>query len=1043
MSTNFFESGEADPRSSTGKPTARALRDHKKSTAQGDAGSSESESDDSGVDQFIQDLHLSDDDDESVDKIEFSDDEFDDEYDDDEYDEDVSQKRRKTDAPTTNFGSPEPILFSDDDENEFDDDDEDEIPIEDDYQEGYDLRDELRAAHNFRTKNKAKISAKQNYWKRKMMRSSARELQPEVRQNLSDANEAFVRKDFNVAHDLYLEVIKRDPKNHNAYKTLGEICKQQGKLNECCNYWFIAASLHPWDSRFWGSVAELSAELGHIDQAIQCYTRAISLTNKKRVGLRFTLNRAVLYRDKKQFGRALEGFQKVREAYPMDSAIIKQIVSVYVQQKRINDAINLYMKILDYNIKLFPHFYPSNADTAERSYPMFSWAELNILLELYILQKSYRVGIKVIKLVSRWIQGRQDETWWDDIDDDAEFDAERRLKVIEGLKRPFLEARDRKHFQLPIDIRYKIGHLRLGLGQKDEALHHFGYLLNEGEEDIADLYFEAGKILEESGNHDDALQFLTLALTESDELSEDPELINLLAKCFLEVGDYQQAKNAYEALLAYEPENLEHKIALAETLHHIGDAKGAHKYLLEVSAEAKKRKGSSTTPIEESEDDEVRSESTALIKNSERSLKSSKSNKLSSDEKLQREEKGKRKALDIWRRMCRLEEAIQKEDRNAIKAWMQLAMQLIEMFESVRSFFPRDKNRAFKGIVLYRRKKKMDIDEKLARVYNLYEGVVSDDNLSRHLLTSKTDYRGLGYDIWFKIFVQYSMLLANYEDNIEDAIEIIDVAMTVSIFVQDKHKESMLKLVKLLFSVKKEDHAAITVLIRSFLISNQMSPFIYKFFMCCFSQGIKSWEYFTNYNHQKFFLRQLKAYDSVFLNKKITGMATITASFEGFQKLSREHPDLIYIYSNLLGGSRSYVSSVVYLNRAYKEYNQDPMICLVLGLAHIHRAMQRLSNNRHMQLLQGLSYILEYRDLRIAKASASARQEIEYNFGRLFHMLGLTSLAVTHYNRVLEIKIDNPDYDMLCEAAYNLALIYNINSNSHLAREITAKYLTI
>ena len=174
-------------------------------------------------------------------------------------------------------------------------------------------------------------------------------------------------------------------------------------------------------------------------------------------------------------------------------------------------------------------------------------------------------------------------------------------------------------------------------------------------------------------------------------------------------------------------------------------------------------------------------------------------------------------------------------------------------------------------------------------------------------------------------------------------------------------------------------------------------------------------------------------------------MATITADLKNV-KLSREHPELLYVYANLLGGSRSYVSSIVYLNRAYKEYKQDPMICIVLGLAHVHRSMQRLSNNRHIQLLQGISYILEYKSHREKDASPFELQEIEYNFGRLFHMIGLTSAAIHHYEKVLKYhdKLKKySEYDLLVEAAYNLSLIYNINGNSMLAREITEKYLVI
>ena len=89
---------------------------------------------------------------------------------------------------------------------------------------------------------------------------------------------------------------------------------------------------------------------------------------------------------------------------------------------------------------------------------------------------------------------------------------------------------------------------------------------------------------------------------------------------------------------------------------------------------------------------------------------------------------------------------------------------------------------------------------------------------------------------------------------------------------------------------------------------------------------------------------------------------------------------------------------------------------------------------------------MEYRALRLKNATVYEKQEIEYNYGRLFHMIGLPSLAVKHYEAVLafhdELQHD-PDYDMLVEAAYNLSLIYTINVNPQKAHLLYEKYLTI
>ena len=95
----------------------------------------------------------------------------------------------------------------------------------------------------------------------------------------------------------------------------------------------------------------------------------------------------------------------------------------------------------------------------------------------------------------------------------------------------------------------------------------------------------------------------------------------------------------------------------------------------------------------------------------------------------------------------------------------------------------------------------MGLDEKLARTHNLYLGIVPDENNSRHTLTSKTEYRGLSYDQWFKIFAQYAILNSRYENKVDYADEIVDLALNVNVFIQDKRKENFLRTLKLVFAV--------------------------------------------------------------------------------------------------------------------------------------------------------------------------------------------------------------------------------------------------
>lgn len=915
----------------------------------------------------------------------------------------------------------EPLVFSDDD------DDEDFVSENEDEDGNFDLRDHLRMASGFRVKKKP---TSKHYGKRQAMRAATKEMDPEAAAFLTQANQLFVEDKLDEAMHYYQQVVKIEPKQAKAYKTMGEICQQKGQMNKCCSYWFMAAELTLWDLELWATVAELSADLGYIDQSIFCYTHIINYKSGSRsTDPRYILERSLLYKQKGQYGRALEGLQRMHQIFPQDPTIVKHLASVYVEQKRVTDAVNLYMRILDSNMK---------SPVPPALEPKFDWSELNILSELFLTQHSWRMAVKVIKTVSRWIQKRQDETWWDDQDDDSEFD-NRRHQIIRKKRPTDYHKFLNRDYELPVDLKYKLGTLRLELNQKEEALLHYRSLFAQKDKaDIWDLFLGAGQSLEQHGYYSDALEFLE----ELSRLEDSSETSILKGRCYMEIFEYEKAKKVLLEVLLRKPDDLDLKLLLSETYLHTDDIDNARKLILEV--EEKKQLirqdvDEDDLGVEFSEEDNL-----AIIRNST-SLKNARGGKPTEEEKNEAEINATRLVVSKFRRMQRIQDSLDKSGYVGAASWLKLADQLIETFTGVRSFFPKNRKTTFKGIPTYRRKQSLGIEDQLSRLKHLAEDIAVGD-ASRLEMTSKTSFRGLDYDQWLSVFIQYSFMSRYFKKDYNGAVSVLEEALGGSVFSQDKTRSMLLRLSLLIFGILQEDYTeAVSNNVRYFLTSTQFSPTIYDFFMCCFSSGVGAWAAFSNYNHQKYFLRHLKAYDSLLTSSKISGSAHITIDTSHFS-FTREHPQLLYIYSCLLGSNRTFSSPIVYLTRVYRQYNQDPTICFMLGLAHVHRSMQRNSNNRHLQLLQGISYLLEYKETREHGATVYEKQEIEYNFGRLFHMLGLSTLAVNHYNKVLayhEQLRDDPAYDILMEAAYNLSLIYTINGCTEMSRRITEQYLTI
>lgn len=131
----------------------------------------------------------------------------------------------------------------------------------------------------------------------------------------------------------------------------------------------------------------------------------------------------------------------------------------------------------------------------------------------------------------------------------------------------------------------------------------------------------------------------------------------------------------------------------------------------------------------------------------------------------------------------------------------------------------------------------------------------------------------------------------------------------------------------------------------------------------------------------------------------------------------------------------------------------DPLLELSIGLAYIHRAVQRQADNRHTMILQGLTFIMHYYRLTLKKAenyppleSAAVRQCAEFNVGRAFQQLGMPAFAMEYYERVIRISeeckgMGELKRDLVFEGVHNLGLMYCMSGNLEGAKLLTERYL--
>nr|CAB3251339.1 general transcription factor 3C polypeptide 3-like [Phallusia mammillata] len=140
--------------------------------------------------------------------------------------------------------------------------------------------------------------------------------------------------------------------------------------------------------------------------------------------------------------------------------------------------------------------------------------------------------------------------------------------------------------------------------------------------------------------------------------------------------------------------------------------------------------------------------------------------------------------------------------------------------------------------------------------------------------------------------------------------------------------------------------------------------------------------------------------------------------------------------------------------RAHKKLPNDSLLVMLIGIVFIHIACQKFSEQKNSLIVQGLAFLHKYMRMR------DLPQESYYNVGRALHQLGLEHFAIHYYERALDCpppvvknpvvdgsKVAPPSdasiFDLRCEIAHNLSLIYRRSGNHVMANKVLMEHCVI
>ncbi|KAI8368817.1 hypothetical protein EDC96DRAFT_564132 [Choanephora cucurbitarum] len=968
--------------------------------------------------------------------------------------------------------------------------------------------------------------------KKRLLKGEIR-LSDEEKRKLGQANALYINRNYGEAIDILQEIIQKNPKVHPAWNTLGLVHEELGNKELSLKLRMMGAHICN-DASLWKELGQKSIENEAITQAIQCFTKVISLDPTDVDAL---WDRSFLYKQHGRIELAVEGFTKILEYLPHHFKVINELAQLFRKQGRTKEAIKLYEDAILYHTEHYVDQVNDEEEDEEEFVDKLGYAEINMLSELYLILNDYYHSLDTIKTGLRLVQKRQNETWWQShTDDDDEY----------------LEE-DEARTDFPLELRVRMGICRLYLNQVRLATKHFQYLLQYPSSTYPDLFQDIAYAYYDKRHYELALPVFQKIIDGADEIEVD--LLVRTADCYRETNDLDTAVLFYLNVLEEQPDNLDVMMSLATVYEEQGNEEKALElvdYVMKKNRESRQQKKSSTHKQATAAQERISQSQEAKRNNKSKkaSLFDESSNGLTikeyysrrKDETNRREEEKTYATLGLFSKLDELDEKIGPNtvdaERPLIREYIRTAQELWQEFSNTSVFYPSERSTRYQGFYAFRKARNIsrDTDNLNAEAHHMANRLrtrvkleekdqasqdqVDFDEEERHLreeeeknasMIHASDFRGVSFDRWLYMILRYAYALA-MSRRFQDSFNVLTKAINANVFYHDIPKKTTLYLAVIGCGIVGGNNELVQYGARWLCNFYQFRNDPYRIYQAVVDAGNKDATLYASQPQLKFLNRTIRLMDAVvsskrkdqmkgddrgasteqirLLDEEIQAMnmdpSTIneqdpkryyhmpayipadTVKRMGIEAPDHVNPILLGLFADLVLLSKNPLAASLFNLRAYAVAPKDRLNTLSLGISFLHTAIQRKTDNRHLQIMQGMLFIFEYAKL------ADHNQESEFNIARAFHMLGLTHLAIPHYEKVLcmpptsksyekqirpldsaytwpiseqeeaELEKEQDDEnDLKREAAYNLHLIYVTSGSFGLAQILLLKYCSI
>ena len=285
----------------------------------------------------------------------------------------------------------------------------------------------------------------------------------DIKLRLGQATEAYVNCDYEEAVAIIREIIRINAETLEAWTIFSAVHEDLGDIRSAVHCKVTGAMLRPKDVQGWIKVADFALEQTgeedrnfFLDIAFYAYCSAIRANVECIEG---RMGKAEIKLERGSLAGAISDFKKVFKYAPHHLHAVRRLGLAYFEKGEIGNAQLLYKETFDY-LRL-----PST--TVEET---FDWTDVSVYIALLQNLGEFRLAISELKSLSRWLLGREAETFFDSVTtNDCEWDMDDlRRKDLADYK---VEKFPSEYYGagLPPELRGKIALCRVKLVEEEEA----------------------------------------------------------------------------------------------------------------------------------------------------------------------------------------------------------------------------------------------------------------------------------------------------------------------------------------------------------------------------------------------------------------------------------------------------------------------------------------------------------------------------------------------------------------------------------------------